>query len=396
LGPFRALRHRNFRVFFLGQLTSLTGTWMQNVAQSWLVYRLTHSELLLGTAGFLAHLPTLALGTVGGVVADRYNRRKIVLLTQTLFLLQSATLAALTLAGLVTTAHVLALALFGGLVDAFDRPARQAMLVNLAAKDDLLSAISLNSLMFNAARVLGPSIGGIAVAALGEGVCFTINSISFLAVLASLLALRLPPEPRPPTLADPLRHLIDGFRYAWRTRDAAALLGLNAVVNLAVAPVWVLLPVFSDSTFHRGAAGVGLLTASMGAGAVIGMIGLASRGHQRGLLGVIFASGLTLAFAQAIFAASTVFALSAAAMALIGFGVMRMNGAINTELQTHVPEEMRGRMMGLFATANVGVIPIGSLGGGALAQAFGAPTVVAGGALICAIAAVAFHLTRRP
>jgi len=368
---------------------------MQNVAQSWLVYRLTHSELLLGTAGFLAHLPTLALGTVGGVVADRYNRRQIVLLTQSLFLLQSATLAALTLAGKVTTTHVLTLALFGGLVDAFDRPARQAMLVSLATKDDLLSAVSLNSLMFNAARVLGPSIGGITVAAFGEGVCFTINSVSFLAVLASLLALRLPPETRPAKLSHPLRHLIEGFRYAWRTRDAAALLSLNAVVNLAVAPVWVLLPVFSDSIFHRGAAGVGLLTASMGAGAVIGMIGLAARGHQRGLPGVIVAGGLTLAFAQAVFAASTVFALSAAAMAAIGYGVMRMNGAINTELQTNVPEEMRGRMMGLFATANVGVIPLGSLGGGALAHAFGAPAVVAGGALLCAAAALSFYWTRR-
>ena len=390
MAAFRALRHRNFRLFFIGQTTSLVGTWMQNVALTWLVYRLSHSELLLGTTGFLTHLPTLILGPVGGVVADRMDRRQIVLLCQGLFLLQAVLLAALTLTGQVTVAHVMGLAFFQGLVDAFDRPARQSLLVHLAGREDLLNAVSLNSLMYNTARVIGPSIGGVMVAAFGEGVCFSANSLSFLAVLGSLLLVKVPPaEPASDTSA--LAHLKEGFRYVSREGHARRMLLLNAVVNLAVAPIWVVLPHFADSVFHRGSSGVGFLTASMGLGAVIGMLGLAARKSTAGLRHVAFTNVLLLGGAMAGFAFSPAFALSALLMALLGFSVMRMNGATNTELQSRVPEVLRGRVMGFFAMANVGVLPLGSLGGGALAETVGASWVVLGGGAICIVAAVVFR-----
>jgi MFS family permease len=390
LAAFRALRHRNFRLFFMGQTTSLVGTWMQNVALTWLVYRLSHSELLLGFTGFLTHLPTLILGPVGGVVADRVDRRKIVILCQALFLLQAVLLAGLTLTGRVTVAHVMGLAFFQGLVDAFDRPARQSLLVHLAGREDLLNAVSLNSLMYNTARVIGPSIGGVMVAAFGEGICFSVNSLSFLAVLGSLFLVTAPPA-EPSSDSSALAHLKEGFRYVSQEAHARRMLLLNGVVNLAVAPIWVVLPHFADSVFHRGSSGVGFLTASMGLGAVVGMLGLAARTTTVGLRSLAFWSVLLLGGAMAAFAFSPLFALSAAMMALLGFSVMRMNGATNTELQSRVPEALRGRVMGFFAMANVGVLPLGSLGGGALAETVGASWVVLGGGLICILAAVVFR-----
>jgi predicted MFS family arabinose efflux permease len=369
---------------------SLVGTWMQNVAQSWLIYRLTHSEFMLGAVGFLAHFPTLLLGPIGGVIADRFERRKIVVIAQSLFLVQATLLAVLTLTGYVTVPWVLGLAAFQGLVDVVDRPARQAMLIQLAGADDLLSAISLNSVMFNAARVIGPSIAGIVIARFGEGIAFSANAVSFLAVLVSLLALRLPAF-QMDTDKHPLDHLIEGLRYVVQSPKVWPLLAISSAVNAAAGPVFVLLPFFADATFGKGSAGVGFLTASMGVGAIIGTLGLASRRTNEGLPGVIFTGSLTLGAAIALFAWSPAFALSMAAMFVIGYSIMRQNASTNTQVQTMIDESFRGRVMGVYSMTNVGVLPIGSLAGGALAQSFGAQWTVFACGVLCVLAAFAFR-----
>lgn len=388
---FRALRHRNFRLFFFGQTTSLAGTWVQTVAQSWLVYRLTHSEVLLGAIGFFHHFPTLLLAPAAGAMADRADRRRLVILGQVLFLCQAVALATLTLTGHVTVAWVLALSAFQGLVDAFERPARQSMLIHLAGREDLINAISLNSLMYNLARIAGPALGGLMVAAVGEGVCFSLNAASFLAVLASLSLIRVPIQEPAAREGTALQHLKEGFQYLRQNRHAESLIGVMGTTNLAAAPLWALMPFFADSIFHKGSAGTGFLTASMGTGAVAGMLGLASRKSTEGLDSIVFSNAAGLALSMAAFALSPAYAFSMVAMAGVGYFLMRMNGASNTLVQSAVPENLRGRVMGLFAAANVGVIPIGSLGGGALAAMCGPRWVVGVAAILCAAAALMFH-----
>src|SRR5579883_708731 len=265
---FRALRHRNFRLFIGGQIVSLVGTWMQRVAESWLVYRLTHSELLLGTAWFCSQIAVFALGPLGGLAADRFSRRNLVVVTQTLSMLQAFMLAALTLSGRVQVWHVLALSALLGIINAFDMPGRQALVIHMTNKEDLLPAISLNSAVFNTARVLGPGVAGVLLAAVGEGVCFLLNGLSFLAVIGSLLMMRMPVVERKPA-APPMRHLVDGFRYTWHHQAVRRILGLMAAATLAGMPVLVLIPFFADDIFHRGSRGLGFLMAAMGCGAVV-------------------------------------------------------------------------------------------------------------------------------
>lgn len=388
---FRALRHRNFRLFVVGQVVSLIGTWMQNVAQPWLVYRLTHSELLLGTAAFCTHAPILFLGPLGGLAADRYSRHRIVLIAQVFAMLQAGALAALTLTGAIRVWHVLALAVMLGAINAFDMPARQSLFVHMANKEDLLNAISLNSAMFNLARVLGPALAGFIVAGLGEGACFLINSLSFLAVIGCLVAMRLPAADRPAP-SSPWAHLKDGFLYAHRNKPVRALLSVSGAVNICGAPGLVLAPVFADAIFHRGSVGLGLLTTGMGLGAVAGTLGLARRTRVSGLADVIVASSLLLAAGIAIFAWSPSFWLSLATMPLIGFAIMRHNASANTLLQTIVPDDYRGRIMSLYAMVVVGLMPIGSLGAGALAERIGARWTVFLGAVACSIASLVFRV----
>lgn len=385
------MRHRNFRLFVIGQAISLVGTWMQNIAQPWLVYRLTHSELLLGTAAFCTHIPILLLGPLGGLAADRVSRHRIVVATQIAAMFQAGALAALTLTGAVRIWHVLALAVVLGAINAFDMPARQALFVHMASKEDLINAISLNSAMFNLARVLGPALAGFLVAWLGEGVCFLVNSLSFLAVIGCLVAMRIPATARP-TPSPPLTHLKDGFLYAHRNRPVRALLGVSGAVNLCGAPALVLAPVFADAIFHRGSVGLGLLTTSMGLGALAGTLGLARRIGVTGLVGVIATSALVLAGGIVAFAWSPSFWLSLAVMPLIGFTVICHNASANTLLQTIVPDEYRGRIMSLYSMMAVGLMPIGSLAAGALAARCGARITVFLGALACAGAATAFRL----
>jgi MFS family permease len=392
---FRALRHRNFRLFLAGQTISLVGTWMQSVAQSWLVFRLTHSELLLGAAWFCSQLPVFALGPLGGLASDRYSRHKLVIVTQILSMGQAFAFAALTLAGRVEVWHILALALLLGTINAFDMPARQSLVVQMTSRDDLLNAISLNSSVFNAARMIGPGVAGLLVAVVGEGACFLLNGISFLAVIVCLLAMRVPPSPRTDARS-PWAHLVEGFRYAWRNHTVRTVLALMAASTLSGMPALVLMPFFAGDIFQRGAQGLGFLTGAMGLGAVVGTLVLAGQKKVEGLPRVIFFSAGSTGLCFLLFAWSPWFVLSLAIMPLIGYSVMRQMAAANTTIQTFIPDEYRGRIMALYAMTVVGLGPFGSLAAGALAHRFGArPTVALGGVLALAATALFGLAVRR-
>ena len=394
---FRALRHRNFRLFIGGQIVSLVGTWMQNVAQAWLVYRLTHSELLLGTVWFCSQIAVFALGPLGGIAADRFSRRKVVIVTQTLSMVQAFALAALTLSGRVQVWHVLVLAGALGAINAFDMPGRQALVIQMTSKEDLINAISLNSATFNAARVVGPAIAGVLLAAVGEGTCFLINGVSFLAVILSLTAMRIPPT-APKAPAPMWRHLVDGFRYAGHNCAVRRVLALMGATTLAGMPGLVLMPFFADDIFHRGARGLGVLMGAMGVGAVVGALTLARRTELSGLGRVMVIGGITTGACYLAFAFSPFFYLSLALMPVVGYSVMRQMASANTTIQTLIPDEYRGRIMALYSMTVVGLGPFGSLAAGALAGRFGArATVGLGGALALGSSLVfAWYLRRDP
>jgi len=389
---FRALRHRNFQLFLAGQTVSLVGTWMQSVAQSWLVYRLTHSELLLGTTWFCMQLPVFALGPLGGLASDRWSRQRVVLWTQSLLMLQAFVLAGLTLVGRVGVGHVLGLALVLGAINAFDMPARQALIGELAGKDDLLSAISLNSTMFNVARVIGPGIAGALVAAVGEGVCFLLNAISFLAVIGCLLAMRLEARGRAAPAESPWSHLMDGFRFVYGHVPVRTLLAMVAAITICGMPVLVLMPVFADAEFHRGAQGLGMLSGAMGLGAVVGVLRLAGRARVAGLGRVIFWSAGTLGVAFIVFAVSQWFYLSLMLMFAIGFSVFRQLASTNTLIQCLIPDEYRGLTMSLYAMAVVGLGPFGSIAAGAVAHGIGSRGTVLAAGVMSVAAALLFRL----
>src|SRR5215472_111914 len=391
---FRALRHRNFRLFISGQIVSLIGTWMQNVTLSWLVYRKTHSELLLGTTWFCSQIAVFALGPLGGLASDHYSRQKVVIVTQTLSMLQAFVLAALTLGGTIQVWQILALGGLLGVINAFDMPARQALVIQMTSQDDLINAISLNSAVFNAARVVGPGIAGVLVAAVGEGTCFLINGLSFLAVIFCLVAMRLPRfEPQPP--APVVRHLIDGFRYAWSHHAVRRVLALMAAATFAGMPMFVLMPFFADDLYHRGSKGLGYLMGAMGIGAVTGTLVLARRTRMAGLGGVMVISGLTTGVAYLCFAYSRSFYFSLAIMPVIGYSVMRQMASANTTIQTSIPDRYRGRIMALYAMTVVGLGPFGSLAAGALASRIEARNTVACGGVLALIATSIFAWSRR-
>jgi len=362
---------------------------MQTVAQSWLVYRLTHSELLLGTALFCSQIAVFALGPLGGLAADRFSRHKLVITTQTLMMVQAFVLAWLTLSGRVQVWQILTLAVVLGAINAFDIPGRQSLLIEMTSKEDLLSAISLNSAVFNTARGVGPGVAGLLVAALGEGVCFLLNAVSFLAVIAGLLAMKLPAVERR-TSVSPWRHLVDGFHYAWHHTAVRRFLAALSAATLSSAPILVLAPVFADQIFHRGSRGLGFLMGAMGVGAVIGTVGLARRTHVAGLPHVVMYSALVLGAANLAFAASPDFYLSLAFTFLIGYGLMRQLAAANTTIQTLIPDEYRGRIMALYSMCVVGMGPFGSLAAGAIAGRLGVRPTMALGGMVSLAAGTAF------
>ncbi|HJY86090.1 MAG TPA: MFS transporter [Candidatus Acidoferrales bacterium] len=378
----RALRHRNFQLFFSGQLISLIGTWMQMVAQSWLVYRLTGSSLLLGTVGFAGQIPVFLLAPLGGVVADRHNRHRIVIATQASAMMLALILAVLTLAGLVRVWHVVVLAALLGVVNSFDIPARQAFLVDMVGKEDLMNAIALNSSMFNGARVIGPAVAGLLVASIGEGWCFFANGISYIAVIAGLLAMKLDRPPEVDLTSSPLEHILEGFRFVRNTAPILALLLLVGMMSLLALPYTVLMPIFADQILHGGAKGYGLLMGATGVGALAGGLALAARSGLRGLGRVVTLSAAGFGASLIVFAFSRTFALSMVALLSAGFSMMLQMATSNTLIQAMVPDRLRGRVMAAYSMMFMGVAPLGALFAGAVAHKLGAPFAVAiGGAM---------------
>ncbi len=392
----RALRHRNFRLFFFGQLVSLTGSWMQGLAQGWLVWRLTQSSFLLGLVAFAQLAPVLLLGFLGGVVADRVDRRRIILSTQIVALVQSATLATLTLTGQVTVWQVIALASVLGVVNAFDFPGRQSFLVQMVDREDLGNAIALNSTIFNGARIVGPSLAGAVVARWGEGVCFAINAVSYLAVIASLLMMRFPGRPAAAsTGAGAWRRFLEGIVYARSTPHVRALLLLVAATSVFGMSYLSFLPAFAGGVLGGGPRSLGLLMGAVGAGAIFGALRLAWRRGIGGLDGVIARHSLIFGSAVLVFSLSRSFPLSCVAVAVAGYGAMVQMAATNTLLQTLVPDALRGRLMSLYTVGFAGLMPLGSLAVGWVTRWVPLPATLAGCALIVLAAATAFGVWAR-
>ena len=387
----RALRHRNFQLFFSGQLISLIGTWMQSVAQSWLVYRLTGSALLLGSVGFASQVPVFVFAPLGGIAADRFNRRQIVIATQTAAMLLAAILAALTLFHKVQVWHVFVLASLLGIVNAFDIPGRQSFLVDMVGKEDLMNAIALNSSMFNGARVLGPAIAGILVARIGEGWCFFANAVSYIAVIIGLLLMRVI-SPVRAAMASPLEHMMEGFRFVNQTAPIRALLLLLGLVSLVGMPYVVLMPIFADQILHGGARGLGILMGATGVGALLGALTLAFREGVKGLGRWVAWCCAGFGASLVIFALSRTFWVSVILLLPVGYCMMLQMACSNTLIQVMVPDALRGRVMAVYSMMFRGMAPIGALFGGALAERLGAPHTVAIGGLASVLGACWFGL----
>jgi MFS family permease len=388
----RALKHRNYQLFFGGQLISLTGTWMQSVAQSWLVYRLTGSSILLGLVSFSSQIPVFLLAPLGGAAADRHNRHRILIATQTTAMLLAFVLAALTLTSNIQIWQVFMLAALLGSVNAFDIPARQSFVVDMVGREDLINAIALNSSMVNGARIVGPAIAGILVSAIGEGWCFFANAVSYVAVITGLLMMKLTKRPRAARAGSALAQIVEGFRFVARTGPVRALLLLLGLVSLMGMPYAVLMPIFADQILHGGASGLGILMGASGAGALGGALSLALRQGARGL-------GRWVAWATAGFGTSIIlfslsrnFWLSAALLVPTGFSMMVQMAASNTLIQSMVPDALRGRVMAVYSMMFMGMAPFGALLAGVLANHLGAPLTVAMGGAVCILGAGAFAL----
>lgn len=386
----RALRHRNYQLFFGGQLVSLIGTWMQTVAQSWLVYRLTGSSLLLGAVGFASQIPVFFLAPLGGVVADRRSRRGVLVVTQAASLTLALILAALTLAGWVRIEHVFVLASLLGVVNSFDLPARQAFVVEMVGKEDLPNAIALNSSLFNGARIVGPAIAGLLVGAIGEGWCFFINGLSFLAVIAGLSAMRVPARAAAALRGSALSNVLEGFRYVARTRMMRAVLLLLGLVSLTAMPYAVLMPIFAAEVLHGGPKALGLLMGAAGLGAVLGALTLASRRGVKGLERWMAIACVGIGASLALFSLSRTFWLSWLLLVPAGFSMMVVMAGTNTLVQSMVPDALRGRVMSVLSMMFMGLSPIGALLAGWLAQRIGAPATVAAGGVCCMMGAAVF------
>ncbi len=386
----RALRHRNFKLFFFGQSVSLIGTWMTRLATAWLVYQLTHSALLLGVVSFSGQIVSFLLGPFAAVWVERLERRRLLVITQASAALQSLSLAALTLTHVITLPEIIGLMMFQGLVNAFDMPGRQSFLVQMVEdRGDLANAIAINSSMVNGTRLIGPAIGGLIIAAFGEGYCFLIDGLSYFAVIASLLAMRLPAlKARGQSGSSLLEELREGWNYVRGSRSIRTILLILALTCLLGWPYSVLLPVFAGTVLHGGAHTLGWLTAASGVGAFTSALALAMRKSIMGLTRTLQAAIALLGVGLIFFGLSHVLWLSLALMVVVGFGLIQAAAVCNTIIQSLVPDEMRARVMGYYTMAFVGAAPFGSLAAGALAQHIGAPhTVMLTGALCLAGAA---------
>jgi MFS family permease len=388
----RALRHRNFRLFIAGQLVSLIGTWMQNVAQSWLVYRLTGSSALLGMVGFAGQFPVFLISPLGGLIADRHSRHRTVVATQTSAMLLAFVFAALTLTGSIRVWQIFVLAALLGIVNAFDIPARQAFLVEMVGREDLINAIALNSSMFNGARIIGPAVAGILVAAIGEGWCFFVNGVSYIAVIAGLLLMTLAPATARVHEGSAISHIVEGFRFVAHAAPIRALLLLLGLVSITGMPYAVLMPIFADKIFQAGARGLGILMGFSGVGALMGALMLASRREVKGLGRWVSISCGVFGVSLIAFACTRWFWLGAASLVPVGFAMMTQMGASNTLIQTMTPDRLRGRVMSVYSMMFMGMAPVGALVAGVAAQRFGAPFTVGTGGLIAIAGSVVFGL----
>lgn len=401
----RALRHRNFQLFFSGQLISLIGTWMQTVAQSWLVYKLTGSGLLLGSVGFASQIPVFLVAPIGGITADRMNRQRVVIATQTASMILAFILAALTLTHRITVPEIFVLAALLGVVNAFDIPGRQSFLVDMVGREDLMNAIALNSSMFNAARVIGPAVAGVLVARLGEGWCFFVNGVSYIAVIIGLLLMNVKSPPRA-LGSSPFEHVKEGFRFVNDAAPIRALLLLLGVVSATGMPYVVLMPIFADKILHSGgqelasligshdlgAVRLGILMGAAGVGALLGALTLAARSGVKGLSRWVATCCAGFGVSLMLFSFSKSFWLSVILLLPVGYFVMLQMASSNTLIQVMVPDELRGRVMSVYSMMFMGLAPLGSLMGGAMADRVGAPWAVALGGAVSVLGAVWFGM----
>jgi len=387
----RALRNRNFRLFFGGQSISLIGTWMTRVATSWLVYRLTKSPLLLGTVGFAGQIPTFLFAPFAGVIVDRGDRRKVLVWTQTLAMVQSLTLAVLTLSHRINIAEILTLSAMQGVINAFDMPGRQSFMVKMVEdRADLSNAIAINSSMVNAARLVGPSLAGVLIAATNEGWCFLVDGISYTAVIASLLMMRLPAVAEQREGFSMLAQLREGWAYVAASVPIRTILSLFALLSLMGWPFMVLMPVFAGQVLHGGPNTFGFLMGAVGVGSLLSALTLVMRRSVRGLTRVIPLAAAAFGAGLICFGFSTSIWLSLPMMLLTGFGMLQGMTSSNTIIQTIVDEDMRGRVMSYYTMAFVGMAPFGSLLAGALAHAIGAPRTVIVSGVACIAGALWF------
>jgi MFS family permease len=393
----RALRSRDYRLFASGQLLSLIGTWMQTVAESWLIYRFTDSAVLLGLATFANRIPVFVLAPLGGVVADRMDRRKILIATQASMMVLALTLAALTLSGTVRVWQIFTLATLLGVVNAFDIPARQSFVVSLVPRESLTNAIALNSSMFNGARLVGPAVAGAVVAALGEGWCFLINGVSYVAVITSLLLIRAPrAREQAGAVVSAWDSVVEGFGFAWKTTPVRALLMLLGLISLMGMPYAVLMPIFAERILGGGASSYGLLMSAAGFGALAGAGSLTIKRGVTGLGRWIAVSACGFGICLVLFSFSRSLWLSAALLVPAGFFMMIEMASSNTLIQAMVPDRLRGRVMAVYSMMFMGMAPLGAQIAGVLAEPIGAPATVAIGGVICVGGGLLFgrHLPR--
>jgi MFS family permease len=387
----RSLRHRNYRLFFGGQSLSLIGTWITRIATSWLVYRLTGSELLLGVVGFCGQVPTLLLAPFAGVLVDRWDRRRILVVTQILSLVQSLALASLTFSNTITVRSILVLQVVQGLINAFDTPARQAFVVELVDdRADLANAIALNSSMVNGSRIIGPSIGGALIAAVGEGWCFMADAISYLFVIASLVAMKVARAPRARVEAHVLSELKTGYRYVMSSPPIRTALLVLAIVSAMGMPYTVLMPVIVTHVLHGGPRTLGVLMTASGAGALGGALYLASRETVVGLGRVSMMATITFGAGLVAFAFVRNEILAVLVLPIVGAGFMVQLAATNTILQTIVEDHLRGRVMAFYTMAFFGTAPIGSLLAGVAADRIGAQWTIAWCGVVCVLSGLWF------
>ena len=392
---FASLRHRNFRLFFFGQLVSLTGTWMQNTAQGWLVYELTGSKFLLGVVTAVGSAPMMLFSILGGSVADRHAKRAVVLWTQSSMMTLAFVFAALVWSGHIRPWHILVVAALRGVAMAFDMPARQSFMVEMTSRDDLMNAISLNSSMVNGARVIGPSLAGLLMAQVGIALCFFLDGLSYIAVIVGLAMMRLPRFVKPKTTGSAREHALEGLSYVWRKRRMRALLILFAIVGVFGWSYLVLMPAFATDVLHAGGQGYGVLLSANGVGALLGALTVASVAHRANRRRLVLGGLWVFSAMLMLLALVPNYYFALVFLAVGGWGMLLFFATTNTLLQTGASDAMRGRVMGVWALIFGGMMPIGGLQAGTLSHYLGVPWTLAIGGTVCALSALVIWLIVR-